>query len=111
VTAAASRSHVALAWAGLVIGPVAWAVNMQLGQILPYPECGASFRPSPLISGLGVLLSLGGAALSYRVSNLRRPDTGMLGFVGSLGALMGPLVAFALLLQFLSGLLITACAR
>ena len=109
--AGSARAHLALAWAGLVTGPAVWAVNMQLGQILPYPECGASFRSSPLISGAAVLLSLWGAALSYRVSSFRHGGAGILGFLGSLGTMMGPLVAFALLLQFLSGLLVSACAH
>jgi hypothetical protein len=106
-----ARGHLALALAGLLVGPVVWAVNMELGQILPYPECGASFRPSPLMSGAAMLLSLGGAALSYRASGLRRDGAGMLGFLGTLGTMMGPLVAFALLLQLLSGLLVSPCAH
>lgn len=108
---APSRADSVLAWAGLVAGPLAWAVNVQLGQVLPYPECGAGIRFGIPLSALAMLLSLGGAALSWRVSGLRRHGAGMLGFLGSLGALMGPLVAFALLLQLLAGLLVPPCAR
>jgi hypothetical protein len=99
------------AWAGYVIGPAAWAVNTQLGQILPYVECGASFRPGPFLSGLGVLLSLAGAWLSYRVSGMKLRGSGMPGFVASIGALLGCLVAFAMLLQTLSMVMVSGCAR
>ena len=107
----ASRTHSLLAWAGLVIGPAAWAANTQLGQMLPYPECGAGFRFILPLSVLAVLLSLLGSGLSWRASSFRQRDAGMLGFLGSLGALTGLLVAFALLLQGLASVLVSACAR
>ncbi|MBP0445405.1 hypothetical protein J8J14_11500 [Roseomonas sp. SSH11] len=102
---------VLLAWAGLVMGPAALLANTQLGLTLPYAECGASLRPGPFLSGAAVLLSLLGAWLSWRASGLRRSGAGMPGFIGSLGALTGLIIAFALLLQSLATLVISACAR
>ncbi|WP_458094660.1 hypothetical protein [Roseomonas sp. WA12] len=105
------RPQSLLAWAGLVIGPAAWAANTQLGQMLPYPGCGAGFRFSLPLSAVAVLLSVLGSGLSWRVSSFRRRDASMLGFLGSLGALTGLLVAFALLLQALASVLVSPCAR
>ena len=106
-----ARSIPLLAWSGLLLGPLAWAINTQLGQLLPEPDCGGGFRSSTLSSALAVPASLLGAWLSYRVSGLRRRHAGMAGFIGSLGTMLGLLVAFALLLQALSTLLVSPCAR
>ncbi|WP_426954387.1 hypothetical protein [Muricoccus radiodurans] len=103
--------RLALAWTGFVIGPLLWAVNTQLGQVLPYAECGGPWPASAILSAVGVLLSLGGAAMSWRVSGLRQGGSGCTGFMASVGALVGVLTAFALLLQSLSGLLVSPCAR
>jgi len=107
----ASPPRMAPALAGLVVGPVLWAINTQLGQILPYPECRTGFLSSVLVSGIAALLSLGAAFLSWRVSSLRGRGAGVTGFLGSLGAMMGPLIAFALLSQAVSTLVISPCAH
>jgi hypothetical protein len=83
---------------------------MQLGQILPYAECGATIRPSAIVAGVGVLLALGSAWLSWRgAEELRGQDA--LRFTGRLAALTGLLFAFALLLQTAATLVISACER
>jgi predicted membrane protein len=108
---AASASRMVLALAGLVVGPVLWAANTQLGQILPYAECRTGTPYSLPLSAVAALLSLGAAGLSWRVSSLRRPGGGVQRFLGSLGAMMGPLVAFALLSQAIATLVISPCAH
>lgn len=105
------RQRLALAWSGLLLGPIAWAASVQLGQALPHPECGGSFPASATVAGLATLLSLLGSALSWRVSGIRRDEEGWVGFLGSLGVLMGMSVGFALLLQAMAGLLVSPCAR
>jgi len=105
-----ARRRLLLGWAGLLAGPLAWAANTQAGQLLPYAECGAALPAGALLSGLALLVSLGGGALSWRVSGLRG-GAGTPGFLGSLGLLMGLVVGFALLLQAMSGLLVDPCAR
>jgi hypothetical protein len=101
--------RLALGWSGLLAGPLAWAANTQAGQLLPYAECGAALPASALLSALALVVSLGGGALSWRVSGLRG-GTGTPGLLGSLGLMMGLVVGFALL-QGLSGLLVNPCAR
>lgn len=99
-----------MAWAGLVIGPAAWAVNMQLGLILPHTECGDGFRYSTLTTLLGAGLATLGAGLSYRASSFRG-GSGPHGFLGSAGTLAGLIFAFALLIQTASTLVLTGCER
>jgi hypothetical protein len=95
---------------GLGVGPVIWALSTQLGQILPYAECGARIRPSMIFAGIGVVVALGSAWLSWRgAAGLRGQEA--MRFTGGLAALMGLLFAFALLLQAAATLVISGCER
>ncbi|MBO1075507.1 hypothetical protein [Roseomonas marmotae] len=96
-----------LPWAGFLPGPVAWLVNTQLGQILPYAECGGGFRASILVSFLGAGLSLLGAFLSWRGAQ----PPGASRFVGGVGACFGLVIAFALLLQGAAAMVLSGCER
>jgi hypothetical protein len=100
-----------LPWAGFLLGPGAWLANTQLGQILPHVECGGGFRASILLSFLGAGLSVLGSWISWRNSGLRRHPGGRLAFVGSIGALLGLVLAFALLLQGMAALVLSGCER
>jgi hypothetical protein len=103
-----------LRYAGLTIGPLAWAINMQLGQILPYPECD---RRLPLLAGTSIalaLLSLAAGYLSWRCEPSDAPPADGAetpSFVAMLSALMGVLFAFPLLLQAASSMVLTGCER
>lgn len=117
-TATFLRSRV-LPCAGLVAPPALWAVNTQLGEILPYAECGAPLKYAALTSLPAALLSLGAGLLSWRVTVRNRSDA-TLGitpypasyeFVGLLSVLMGAAIGFALVLQGLSSLVLTGCER
>jgi hypothetical protein len=102
--------------AGLMIGPLAWAINTQLGQILPDLECSNRF---PLLAGISItlaLLSLAAGVLSWRCdieeSEARPADViETPNFIAMLGALTGALFAFPLLLQALSAVVLTGCER
>jgi len=95
------------ACAGLIAGPAAWAVNTQLGPILPYAECASRVSPAVLASVIAVLLALAGAWISWR-----HPWPTAAGrFTARLGALMGVTFAFALTLQGAAGLMLTGCER
>lgn len=95
---------------GLCVGPAIWALSTQLGQILPYPECGAGIRPSMVFAGLGVAMALGSAWLSWRgAAGLQGQEA--MRFTGRLAALMGLLFAFALLLQATATVVISGCER
>lgn len=97
--------------AGLLLGPGIWAVNMELGQILAYPECSGGFRFSTVATFLGAGLSLFGAFLSYRASGLRGGQGGLDASLGTVCFLLALVFAFALLLQGASTLVLTGCER
>jgi hypothetical protein len=106
----------AIRYAGLIFGPVAWALNTQLGQILPYVECGSRLPVLAVISFLLVLLSLAAACLSWfgNTEPVRRPWSNRARtdeFAKTLSALTGALFAFALALQGASSLVLTGCER
>jgi hypothetical protein len=93
--------------AGLISGPLLLAMNTQLGEILPYAECGSSFHPMVLISILAASLSLVSGYISWR-----SPWPGHAGrFWSGVCALLGVVFAFALLLQTGAGLVLTGCER
>jgi hypothetical protein len=104
--------------AGLTIGPLAWAINTQLGQILPYLECRTRL---PLLAGASIALALLSLAAGYlsgyplwrcESSGGEPPnDAETPGFVAALSALTGALFAFPLLLQAVSSLVLTGCER
>jgi hypothetical protein len=105
-----------LRYAGLTTGPLAWAINTQLGQILPDLECSSRL---PLLAGTSIalaLLALAAGYLSWR-SALQESDalpahaTNTASFVATLSALAGALFAFALLLQAMSSVVLTGCER
>jgi hypothetical protein len=105
-----------LRYAGLTIGPLAWAINSQLGQILPYPECSSRL---PLLAGTSTalaLLSLAAGYLSWRCDR-GEPDAppthvaNTSSFIANLSALAGALFAFPLLLQAMSSVVLTGCER
>jgi hypothetical protein len=106
----------AIRYAGLTSGPVAWALNTQLGQILPYVECGSRLPLLAAISFLLALLSLAAACLSWlgNTEPVRRPSSSRAHtdeFAKTLSALTGALFAFALALQGASSLVLTGCER
>jgi hypothetical protein len=108
VTGTGTARHWLAVYAGAIVGTSLWAVNMQLGQILPYAECGSRFSPEILISlaAAGVSLVCGWISWcsSESATHTRR-------FVASVSALLGLVFAFALVLQAASALLLTGCEQ
>jgi hypothetical protein len=104
--------------AGFVLGPLAWTVNTELGQVLPHAECGTLIPTSALISVVAMALALLGAHLSWRVSRTRvsadphyiEGRTSMR-FLDQLGALVGLTFAFALALQSAAAFIVSPCER
>ena len=105
--------------AGLALAPLLWAVNTQLGEILPYAECGSGVRLDAVISLPAALVALAAGVVSWRFAGWPKSQAADQGaaypatvsFVGGLGALAGPLFAFALLLQAFSSLVVSGCQR
>jgi hypothetical protein len=106
----ASRHWLAIL-AGAIAGASLWAVNMQLGQILPYAECGSRYRPEMLISFAAAALSLLGCWISWRSAGHGGMSRHTGRFAAMVSALLGLMFTFALLLQAASTLLLTGCER
>jgi hypothetical protein len=108
-----------LPFAGLVLPPMLWAVNTELGQLLPYAECGSPLKYAAITSLPAAILSLGAGLLSWQATARNRSDAALGvtpypasdAFVGLLSALMGATIGFALFLQGLSSLVLTGCER
>jgi len=93
--------------AGFVLGPLAWTVNTELGQVLPHAECGAPIAATGWISVTATALALVGAHLSWRLSRARVSTEehsiegrASMRFLDQLGGLIGLSFAFALALQW-----------
>lgn len=104
--------------AGLLVPALLWAANTEAGQILPYAECGSLKYAATTSFAAAALTILAGWA-SWRTVRRNRSDATLgvtaypksFGFVGLLSGLASTLIAFALLLQGLSSLVLTGCER
>ncbi|MFL9826734.1 hypothetical protein [Rhodoplanes sp. SY1] len=100
-------------WIALLGAPAAWAVAVQLGQILPYVDCGAGLRTSALTAVGAAVLAGAAGVVSWRwgrdrAGTHKRP---VLRFVAMTGGLVAFVLLFALLLQLAAGLVLTGCER
>jgi hypothetical protein len=95
--------------AGLAVGGLVWAINTQLGEILPYPECRTHIALLALTSLAVGLMATSAALLSWRSG---RPGDGAADvFLSGLGIMAGLLFAFAIALQGAASLVLTGCER
>jgi hypothetical protein len=100
--------------AGLLIASTAWAINMQLGQILPYTDCARQSRWSAIISFVGVAVAVLTGAISWRWAEQTRstaPLTATSRFIAWVSALSALIFAFALSMQGIASLVLSGCER
>jgi hypothetical protein len=100
--------------AGLLIAPTAWAINMQLGEILPYLDCQQQQRFSAIGSFVALATACLAGAISWgwvRHARSTAPLTNKSGFSASISALAAMFFAFALLLQGIASLVLSGCER
>jgi hypothetical protein len=99
--------------AGLLIAPLAWAIDTQLGEILPYLDCQHQGRSSAIAAFSGMLLACLAAIMSWRSTSRARMAslTATSGFLGALSALSALIFAFALSLQGIASLVLSGCER
>ena len=108
--------RIAAHYAGFIAGPLAWAINVELGQILPYPECRLKLPLLAAISWALALLVLAASATSWQSEidpERRLAESGRVtrAFTKNLSSLIGALFALALLLQGLSSVVLSGCER
>ncbi|WP_431324607.1 hypothetical protein [Rhizobium sp. YTU87027] len=94
-------------YAGLVLAPAIWAINTQLGLVLPYADCGTEMSSTLLVCAAAILLAVGSALISYagRVSAGARTTL----FLCDLSTLTALIFAFALILQGVGSWLVNGC--
>jgi hypothetical protein len=96
-------------YAGLVVAPSVWAINMQLGQVLPYVDCQTRVAWSAIATALATLIALASAWISWK--GVQRTEPAALTFASQLSVLTALVIAFALFLQGAATLLLDACTR
>jgi hypothetical protein len=100
--------------AGLLIAAMAWAINTQLGEILPYVDCRNQSRWSAILSFIGLVVACLAGATSWHWANQARfagPLTAASTFIASMGALSALVFAFALSMQGIASLVLSGCER
>jgi hypothetical protein len=97
--------------AGLLVGSAFWAINTQLGLILPYPDCRAQVRWSPLVSFTAVVIAILAGIASWRSSHSGQPKDTTLRFMGSVSGLAALIFTFALAMQGAASLMLNGCER
>ena len=108
-----------LAAIGLLGAATLWAVNTQLGEVLPYPDCRHETHFAGFGSVVAVIVSIGVGWCSWRayrtlehsperpISDARRT----LSLLAGVGAGAALLFLLALVLQAAAGLILTGCER
>ena len=106
-------------WAGLLAGPVAWLVQFEaVYAVTPLVCAGGDLLPLHLIMLVGLIVALGGCALSWsdwRTAGRGWPsdaDEGKFArarFMSVLGLLTGSLFSLLIVAQWLAVLLLDPC--
>jgi hypothetical protein len=105
-----AKTRDAAPWIALGVAAAVWAANMQAGQILPYPECETGFPWTAITSWLAALIAIAAAILGWRAG---KPEgvASEKPAVTRVAPAAGLLFAFALILQGVAALVISACER
>src|SRR5438552_18552452 len=101
------------AMAGLLCGTVLWALNTELGEILPYPECrlGLPFTgPGSSVAAIATLIAGYWSWRFWRGGQTSDGD-GSLRLLAVTGAGMALIFALALALQGAAGFILSGCER
>jgi hypothetical protein len=102
------------AWSGLWLASLVWAVNMQLGQILPYLDCRSHAHASALASFAAAAVAALSAVTSWRVAArpaAANPPRDTFYFIGATSALAGLVFTFALSMQGIAAMVLSGCER
>ncbi|ESZ29299.1 hypothetical protein [Mesorhizobium sp. L2C084A000] len=104
-----------VSWAGLVSGPVAWAIALQFDYSIASWQCHAGFRPTALFSLIGAAVALAGTLLSWHAVHDRGHGTipprraRTRAFLARTSVGIGALFTLILLAQVVAGLIFSGC--
>ncbi|MCA1454202.1 hypothetical protein I6F35_13385 [Bradyrhizobium sp. BRP22] len=114
MTTSTMMSHLLL-WAGLWLAPLVWAVNMQLGQILPYADCRSQLHATAAASLIGATIAALSGLASWRSARPSSADAGApdetISFAGNLSGLAALVFTFALIMQGIASMMLTGCEK
>ncbi|WP_458759615.1 hypothetical protein ACSVBT_02080 [Afipia sp. TerB] len=96
-------------WAGLWAGSLIWAVNIQLGQILPSIDCRSQSHLSAIASIVCGTIAALTVAASWRSARGLSDHTVL--FMSGISSLSGAVFTFALIMQALASMVLTGCER
>ncbi|WP_214474968.1 hypothetical protein [Mesorhizobium sp. dw_380] len=104
-----------VSWAGLVSGPAAWAITLQLDYSIAFWQCHAGFRVTALFSLIGAAAATAGVLLSWRAVRDRRHGTSpplkvrARAFLARTSVGIGALFTLIILAQMVAGLIFSGC--
>lgn len=103
-----------VSWAGLVSGPSAWAITLQLDYSIAFWQCHAGFRATVLFSLIGAAVALAGTLLSWQAIHGRHSATPpraarTRAFLARTSVGIGALFTLVVLAQVLAGLIFSGC--
>jgi hypothetical protein len=102
-------------WAGLVSGPLAWALSFQGNYLLVEYQCGRHIPPVPFVAVVLAALALAGGAISWRAlpakTNDPTQDLRIKTFLSALGILAAIIFTLGILLQGAAGVVFNGCER
>jgi hypothetical protein len=94
---------------GLVAAPAAWAVNMELGQILPYLDCASQWSMTSAGTAIALVIAALAGFVSFRASATAVSKREI--FISHLSSGSAAVFTFALILQGAASVLLNACQR
>jgi hypothetical protein len=100
--------------AGLSIASTTWAINMQLGQMLPYTDCAQQSDWAATISFIGVAAAVITGVISWhstRPARIAAQLTATSRFIAWVSALSALIFAFAMSMQGIASLVLSGCER
>jgi hypothetical protein len=102
-----------LGWAGLLVGSLAWIINTQLGEILPYLDCQQQTRFSAMASFAAVIVAFLAGAVSWQSAGRadKSAPVATSAFAAALNALSAAVFVFALSMQGIASLMLSGCER
>lgn len=114
------RSGRRLVWAGLLVAPAAWLLNLELAYLLVSAACsGRTTFPLHVVSFVALIIAAGGGVLAWRSwSRLGREWPGDDGgwraagrLVAVLGAMLSALIILVIVAQWIPVLFLDPCAE
>ncbi|MGP0000192.1 MAG: hypothetical protein ACLPKW_20955 [Acetobacteraceae bacterium] len=106
-----SASAGVTACAGLIMAPAVWALNMQLGLVLPDAECGAGWRLSAAILLLCAIVACLSGWVSWHAASRQPIESAALRFMARLSGSLAGVFVFSLLLQAIAEIVLTGCEQ